>query len=338
MRLNKLLIMLGMMITCSVTSQAQTNIISGAGASFPAPLYQRWAQDAQRELGFQINYQSIGSGGGVNQITNRTVDFGASDAPVPEARLRENNLVQIPMIAGAVVMAYNVPGVTNLRLTPDLIVSIYTGDITRWNDPRIAAHNPGVRFPNLPIAAVYRGDGSGTTWIFTTYLSRVSDVWRQRTGAGTSVNWPAGIGARGNEGVANQVQRTPGAIGYMEISFAHVNRIPMAQVQNASGAWITPNADSSATALTSADWFARPSMEVDVINSPHAQGWPIMGVSYLLVPNNPTNRANAERVQQWVSWVMRNGDPAAQRLLYTVLPDTVKQRIQQVLTEQVRLP
>jgi phosphate transport system substrate-binding protein len=328
--------MLGMMVTCTVTSQAQT--LNGAGATFPAPIYHRWAADSQRDLGFQINYQSIGSGGGQNQIINRTVDFGASDAPVSETRLRENNLVQIPMIAGAVVMAYNVPGLTNLRLTPDLIVAMYSGQILRWNDARIQEVNPGVRLPNIPVAVVYRGDGSGTTWIFTTYLSRVSDAWRQRTGAGTSVNWPAGTGARGNEGVANQVQRTPGAIGYMEISFAHVNRIPMAQVQNASGNWITPNTESSANALASADWFARPSMEVDVINSTHAQGWPIMGVSYLLVPNNPSNRANAERVQQWVTWAMRNGDASAQRLLYSVLPDTVKQRIQQVLTEQVRLP
>lgn len=325
-----------MMVTCTVTSQAQT--LNGAGATFPAPIYHRWAADSQRDLGFQINYQSIGSGGGQNQIINRTVDFGASDAPVSETRLRENNLVQIPMIAGAVVMAYNVPGLTNLRLTPDLIVAMYSGQILRWNDARIQEVNPGVRLPNIPVAVVYRGDGSGTTWIFTTYLSRVSDAWRQRTGAGTSVNWPAGTGARGNEGVANQVQRTPGAIGYMEISFAHVNRIPMAQVQNASGNWITPNTESSANALASADWFARPSMEVDVINSTHAQGWPIMGVSYLLVPNNPSNRANAERVQQWVTWAMRNGDASAQRLLYSVLPDTVKQRIQQVLTEQVRLP
>ena len=335
MRLKKLLIMLGMIVTCSVTSQAQT--LNGAGATFPAPIYHRWAQDAQRDLGFQINYQSIGSGGGQNQIINRTVDFGASDAPVSMDRLRDNNLVQIPMIAGAVVMAYNVPGVTNLRLTPDLIVAMYSGQIVRWNDTRIQEANPGVRLPNLPLAPVYRGDGSGTTWIFTTYLSRVSEAWRQRTGAGTSVNWPAGTGARGNEGVANQVQRTPGTIGYMEISFAHVNRIPMAQVQNSSGNWIAPNAESSANALASADWFARPSMEVDVINSTHAQGWPIMGVSYLLVPTNPTNRVNAERVQQWVSWAMRNGDASAQRLLYSVLPDAVKQRIRQVLAEQVRL-
>lgn len=336
MRFNRLCAVLAICMGMSVASQAQT--INGAGASFPAPLYQRWAQDAQRDLSFQINYQSIGSGGGVNQISNRTVDFGASDAPVSDTRLRENNLVQIPMIAGAVVMGYNVPGVTNLRLTPDLIVSIYTGQILRWNDARIAAANPGVRLPNLPVAAVYRGDGSGTTWIFTTYLSRVNDAWRQRTGAGTSISWPAGIGARGNEGVANQVQRTPGAIGYMEISFAQVNRIPMAQIQNASGNWVTANAESSAAALESADWFAKPSMEVDVINTSHAQGWPIMGVSYLLVPLNPTQRVTAERVQQWVNWCMRNGDASANRLLYSVLPDAVKHRIQQVLAEQVILP
>jgi phosphate transport system substrate-binding protein len=338
MRLNKILMVLGVLITTHVSSHAQTNLVTGAGATFPAPIYHRWAADSQRDLGFTVNYQSIGSGGGQNQIINRTVDFGASDAPVSADRLAANNLIQIPMIAGAVVMAFNLPGVTNLRLTPDLIAAMYSGGIVRWNDARIQAVNPGVRLPNLPLAAVYRGDGSGTTWIFTTYLSRVSDAWRQRTGAGTSVQWPAGIGARGNEGVANQVQRTPGAIGYMEISFAHVNRIPMAQVQNAAGNWITPNAESSAAALSSADWFANPTMEVDVINTPHAQSWPIMGVSYLLVPNNPTNRVNAERVQQWVSWAMRSGDASAQRLLYTVLPDAVKQRIQQVLAEQVRLP
>lgn len=322
----------------STMSHAQPTAITGAGASFPAPLYQRWAQDAQREINVQLNYQSIGSGGGINQITSRTVDFGASDAPLSEDRLLQNNLVQVPVVMGAVVLAYNVPGVPPgaLRLSPDVLVDMYLGRITRWNDTRITSINPGLRIPNLPVGVVYRGDGSGTTWIFTNYLSRVNTSWRDQVGAGTSVNWPVGQGARGNEGVSNMVQRTPGLIGYMEISFAQINRLNQAQLQNAHGQFVAPNATTSRAAAANATWG--PSLVPDLINQPGETTWPIMGATYVILPVNPTHVDRSRATQNWITWVLQHGDATAERLYYVPLPEQVKQQVVQRLRDQIRTP
>lgn len=224
----------------SWTATAQN--ISGAGATFPAPIYQRWASEAQPQLGFNVNYQSIGSGAGVNQINNRTVDFGASDAPLDATRLATNNLIQIPTVTGSIVLAYNLPGVApgSLRITPEILADMYLGKITHWNDARIVGINPGIPLRRMSISPLYRADGSGTTWIFTKYLSEVSDQWRSQVGSATSVRWPTGQGARGNEGVSSMVSRSPGSIGYVESSFAVINRLSVAQLQNREGNFVSP--------------------------------------------------------------------------------------------------
>jgi phosphate transport system substrate-binding protein len=338
MKLRILLALLMASWGLSPEAHSQPQSITGAGASFPSPLYQRWAQSAQQEINVQLNYQSIGSGGGMNQIMNRTVDFGASDAPMTSDRLVQNNLIQIPMVMGAVVVAYNLPGVTAgaLKLTPDVLADMYLGNIRRWNDARITQLNPGVRIPNLPVGVVYRGDGSGTTWIFTHYLSRVSEAWRMRSGAGTSISWPAGQGARGNEGVANMVQRTPGLIGYMEISFAQINRLHMAQLQNAAGNFVPPNAQTSRAAATNANWGS--SLVPDLINQPGDQSWPIMGATYVILPANPTHAHRARAVNMWVTWTLDKGDVTAERLHYVPLPDVIKQQVLNRIQSEVRLP
>ena len=320
------------------TVAAQTMAITGAGASFPAPLYQRWAQDAQRDTQIQLNYQSIGSGGGINQIMARTVDFGATDAPLSEERLAQNNLIQVPITMGAVVLAYNLPGVQPgaLRLTPDVLADIYLGRITRWTDARIVSINSHIRIPNLPLGVVYRGDGSGTTWIFTNYLSRVSDTWKAQTGSGTNVSWPAGQGARGNEGVSNMVQRTPGLIGYMELSFAQVNRLSMAQLQNAHGAFVQSTTETNLATAQNANWGS--TLVPDLINQPGQLTWPIMGATYILIPTNPPQAMRSRAVTDWITWALTNGDGAAERLFYVPLPATIKQQVQQQMRERIQLP
>lgn len=331
---------MGVLALCAVgqTGHTQPVSITGAGASFPAPLYQRWANNAQQATGVQLNYQSIGSGGGVNQIISRTVDFGASDAPLSDERLAQHNLVQVPVVTGAVVLAYNLPGVPPgaLRLTPAVLADMYLGKIARWNHERISVVNPGVRLPNLPISVVYRGDGSGTTWIFTNYLSKISDEWKQLVGSATSVTWPVGQGARGNEGVSNMVQRTPGSIGYMEISFAQINRLSQAQLQNASGAFVSASAASSRAAVANAAWGT--SLVPDLINQPGADSWPIMGATYVIVPANPTQADKARGVQNWLSWALEQGDATAERLFYVPLTPPLKQQVLQRLRERVQIP
>jgi phosphate transport system substrate-binding protein len=319
-------------------AQAQPITITGAGATFPAPLYQRWATEAQTQTGVQLNYQSIGSGGGINQITARTVDFGASDAPLNADRLAQNNLVQVPLVMGALVLAYNLPGVPPgaLRLTPEVLVDIYMGRITRWSDVRVTQLNPGLRIPNLPLGVVYRGDGSGTTWIFTQYMSRVSEEWSTRVGAGTSISWPAGQGARGNEGVANMVQRTPGLIGYMEISFARINNLSMAQLRNADGHFVSATMATSRATAANANWGD--SLVPDLINQPGTQTWPIMGATYVLLPMNPVHADRARAVNTWLRWALQNGDTTAERLYYVPLPDTIKQQVLRRVQSEVRLP
>ena len=238
----------------AIAARAQTATITGAGATFPRPVYERWGQAAREAVGVTLNYQSIGSGGGINQITNRTVDFGATDAPRSEAQLREGNLIQFPTVMGSVVQIVNLPGVADnaLRLTSDTLVDLFLGRITRWNDARIAELNRELRLPNLPVSPVYRADASGTTFVFTTYLSRVSETWRAGPGASQSVQWPVGQGARGNEGIANTVRNTPGAIGYTENAYATVNRLITTQLRNKAGNFVRPEMPNFAAAAEQA--------------------------------------------------------------------------------------
>ena len=237
-------------------AMAQVPTVTGAGATFPRPLYERWSALARDAGAVQLNYQSIGSGGGINQITARTVDFGASDAPLTTEQLTERNLLQFPTVMGSVVLSANLPGVADnaLKLTPEVIADIFLGKITRWRDNRIVELNRGLTIPNLPLSIAYRADGSGTTWVWTTYLSRVSEEWKNGPGAGTSVRWPVGNGARGNEGVSNIIRNSPGTIGYIENAYAVVNRMPTTQIRNKAGNFMTPQpAAFNATAAT-ADW------------------------------------------------------------------------------------
>ncbi|GAA0592019.1 phosphate ABC transporter substrate-binding protein PstS [Craurococcus roseus] len=313
-------------LLASRTASAQAAQITGAGATFPRPVYERWGQAAREPLGIQLNYQSIGSGGGINQITNRTVDFGASDAPLSTDQLRQANLLQFPTVMGSVVPIVNLPGVQDnqLRLTPEVLVDLYLGRITRWNDPKLAELNRDVRLPNLPVAPVYRADASGTTFVFTTYLSRVSDAWKSGPGAATSVQWPSGQGARGNEGVSNTVRNTPGTIGYTENAYATVNRLVTTQLRNKSGNFIKPEMPAFLAAANTADWNT-PNFAADLVDLNGADVWPIVSPTFILLPTNPAaDKVDASRnTMRFFDWAFKNGDDAARRLEYIPLPDQV---------------
>jgi phosphate transport system substrate-binding protein len=311
---------------------AQQAQITGAGASFPRPVYERWGQQAREPVGVQLNYQSIGSGGGINQITNRTVDFGASDAPLAAAQLTERNLLQFPTVMGSVVLIVNLPGVADnaLRLTPDVLADLFLGKIARWNDARIAELNKDLRLPNLPVAPVYRADASGTTFVFTTYLSRVSEAWKSGPGAATSVQWPGGQGARGNEGVANTVRNTPGAIGYTENAYATVNRLVTTQLRNMAGKFVKPEMPNFLAAAKAADWSA-PNFAADLIDLDGDDAWPIVSPTFILLPTNPAadRVAGSLNTMKFFDWAYKNGDEAARRLEYIPLPDEVAAKVRE---------
>ena len=326
-----------MMSAISWSATAQN--ISGAGATFPAPIYQRWASEAQPQLGFNVNYQSIGSGAGVNQINNRTVDFGASDAPLDAARLATNNLIQIPTVTGSIVLAYNLPGVApgSLRITPEILSDIYLGKITHWNDARIVGINPGITLRRMSISPLYRADGSGTTWIFTKYLSEVSDQWRSEVGTSTSVRWPTGQGARGNEGVSSMVSRSPGSIGYVESSFAVINQLPTAQLQNREGNFVRPTAENVIAAANHAEFTPANGFVPNLLNQAGANTWPIVGATYLLIPTNAADPRRSAQVLQFVTWAFEHGDASAARLHYVPLPTAVKQELLRNLRAAIRV-
>ena len=309
---------------------AQQAQITGAGASFPRPVYERWGQQAREAIGVQLNYQSIGSGGGINQITNRTVDFGASDAPLPAAQLQERSLLQFPTVMGSVVLIVNLPGVADnaLRLTPEVLADLFLGKIARWNDPRLVELNKELRLPNMPVAPVYRADASGTTFVFTTYLARVSEAWKSGPGAATSVQWPGGQGARGNEGVANTVRNTPGAIGYTENAYATVNRLVTTQLRNKAGNFVKPEMPNFLAAATSADWNV-PNFAADLIDLNGAEVWPIVSPTFILLPTNPAaDKVEASRnTMKFFDWAYKGGADAARRLESIPLPEAAQAAI-----------
>lgn len=320
---------------------AQAATITGAGATFPRPLYERWSQAAREPLGVTLNYQSIGSGGGINQITARTVDFGASDAPLSTAQLTERRLMQFPSVLGSVVLSANLPGVADnaLRLTPEIIVDIFMGRVARWNDPRLVELNRDIRLPNLPVSPCYRADGSGTTWVFTTYLSRVSDAWRTGPGAGTAISWPAGNGARGNEGVSNIIRNTPGAIGYIENAYAVVNRMTTTQLRNKGGRFLAPEMPAFLAAAAAADWTV-PNFAADTIDLADPAAWPITSPTYILLPMDPpADKVAASRnTMRFFDWAFRNGGDIARRLEYIALPNAAHDLIRAAWARQVRDP
>src|SRR3989304_2875553 len=256
---------------------ARAELINGAGATFPYPLYSKWAYEYAKSTGLKLNYQSIGSGGGIKQVAAKTVDFGASDAPLGEQDLAKSGLTQFPMAIGGVVPVVNVPGIKpgELKLTGDVLADIYLGRITKWNDQRIASLNPGLKLAGDKITVVHRSDGSGTTWIFTNYLDKVSADWKKSVGVGTAVKWPTGVGGKGNEGVANYVSRIDGAIGYVEYAYAKQNKLSHAQMMNKDGAMVSPTEASFKSAAAGADWGSVPGMGVVLTDQPGKGSWPI---------------------------------------------------------------
>ena len=308
---------------------AQAQQITGAGATFPAPVYAKWGEAAKSATGLELNYQAIGSGGGINQITNRTVDFGASDAPVDPAKMEAARLLQFPSVMGAVVVIVNLPGVeTNtLKLDGPMVAEIYHGKITKWNDPRIAALNPGVALPNRAIAPVYRADGSGTTFVYASYLSAVDETWRAKVGAATSVKWPAGQGAKGNDGVAATVQNTPGAIGYVEYAYAKQNNLATIRLRNKAGQYVAPSMDAFTAAAANGDWANAKNFAVNLIDQPGETSWPIVSATFILMPTDPKDPVRSANVLKFIDWAYVNGDKVALGLEYIPLPDNVKSAV-----------
>jgi phosphate transport system substrate-binding protein len=307
---------------------ARADQITGAGSTLAQPVYGKWADTAQAATGITLNYQGVGSGAGQKLVFARTVDFGASDAPVPAAKLTQNKLLQFPTVIGAVDVVVNVPGVAPdaLKLTGKLVADIYLGKITNWNDKAIAAINPGVSLPDLPIAPVYRADGSGTTFVFTGYLSKISPDFKTTVGSSAAVSWPAGTGAKGTAGVAGAVKNTAGGIAYVESAYAALNHLTTVQLQNHDGAFLKPSLEAFAAAAAEADWSA-PNFAVDINNEPGGLSWPIVSATYVLLPTNPTDPARHAAVLKFFDWAFTSGDAPARGLQYIPLPDKVKSAV-----------
>jgi phosphate transport system substrate-binding protein len=314
--------------------------LNGAGATFPFPLYSRWFAEYNRaHPDVRINYQSIGSGGGIEQVKKGTVDFGASDAPLSDSQLKEMGrpVLLIPTVAGAIAMSYNIPGVgTGLRLTPQNIVALYTGGIKTWNDPGLQADNPGMKLPKMPITVVHRSDGSGTTFHFTSFLSAVSPEWSTKVGHGTSVEWPVGIGGKGNEGVAGAVKQTPGAIGYVELAYVKQNNLTYAVVKNKDGQWISPTLGATTAAAEggAAQMVKSRDVRVSIAYAPGATVYPIAGFTYLLIPQRQTDEVKGRALVEFLWWAIHDGEKDASQLLYAQLPPAVV-KIDEGLVRQV---
>ena len=303
--------------------------INGAGATFPNPLYSKWF-DAYRKVdpSVQINYQAIGSGGGQKQISEQTVDFGASDGPMSDeslAKAQGGKLLHLPTVAGAVVITFNVTGVKDLKLDGPTIANIFLGKITAWNDPAIAAQNKGVKLPDQEINTIHRTEGSGTTYIFTDYLSTVSPDWKAKVGKNTSVNWPAGLGAKGNEGVSGQIKQTPGSIGYVELIYALQNKLPYADVKNADGEYVKATLDSVTAALATAT--IPDDFRFSMVNAPGKASYPIAGVTWLLVYAQQKDAAKGKKLVEFLKWAYNEGEKMAPSLDYAPLPDALRARV-----------
>jgi phosphate transport system substrate-binding protein len=302
--------------------------LTGAGATFPYPIYSKWFSDYAAKSGVKINYQSIGSGGGIRQLTEGTVDFGASDAPMTDAELAKAKgpILHIPTVLGAVVVTYNVPGVTQpLKLTGDVVADIFSGKIAKWNDPRIKSLNSGAALPNQDILVVHRSDGSGTTYIFSDYLSAVSPAWAKAPGKGKELQWPVGVGGKGNEGVAGQVKQTPGAIGYVELAYAKQNGLPFASVKNGNGEFVAPSIESvtAAAAGAAAKLPANTDFRVSIVNASGAGAYPISSFTYLLIDKSGANPAKQKQLLAFLKWALSDGEQSAAALDYAPLPASV---------------
>ncbi|MDP2639588.1 MAG: phosphate ABC transporter substrate-binding protein PstS [Betaproteobacteria bacterium] len=313
------------------------NELTGAGASFPAPVYAKWAEAYQKATSVKMNYQSIGSGGGIKQIIAKTVDFGASDMPLKPADLDKDGLFQFPTVIGGVVPVVNVQGIKpgDLHLTGALLADIYLGKVAKWNDKAIADLNPQLALPNQDIAVVRRADGSGTTFIFTNYLSKVSAEWKQKVGEGTAVQWPVGLGGKGNEGVAAFVQRIPAAIGYVEYAYAKQNKLSYALMQNADGRFVAPDETTFKSAATGADWTRSAFAEI-LTNQPGKNSWPITGATFILMHKVQAKPEQGTEVMKFFDWAYANGDKMAADLIYVPLPDSLVKLIRSAWAANIK--
>lgn len=325
-----------LLAVCAIAGAASAEtLINGAGATFPYPIYSKWFSEyAKVDKSVKFNYQSIGSGGGIKQITAQTVDFGASDKFLTDAELKAapGKLIHIPTVMGAVVVTYNVLGVpTGLKLTAEDVSGIYLGQITMWNDARIANDNPGVKLPAKPIIVVHRTDGSGTTAIFTDYLSNVSADWKAKVGMGASVKWPVGLGGKGNEGVAGQVKSTNYTIGYVELAYAFENKLPFATLKNRDGHFVVPSIKSTSAAAAGAAKHMPADYRISLVNQPGKDAYPIAGFTWLLVYEHQKDAAKGKKVVEFLKWELKHGQKMAAALLYAPLPDNVVKMVQKTV-------
>jgi phosphate transport system substrate-binding protein len=325
MRMKQLLASIIVGVGALAAANSMAADMTGAGATFPYPVYAKWAESYKKATGNGMNYQSVGSGAGIKQIKAKTVDFGASDKPLPLEELDAAGLMQFPAIMGGVVTIVNLEGIAPgaMKLTGPVIADIYLGKITKWNAPEIAALNPGVKLPADDITVVHRADGSGTTFLFTDYLSKVSPEFKTKVGADASVKWAVGVGGKGNDGVASTVQRVKGAVGYVEWAFAKKNKIAHTQLKNKDGSFLQPDDENFKAAAASADWAKAPGFGVVLTDQPGKNSWPITGVSYILMHKSQADAVKGKEVIKFFDWSFKNGDAAAVELDYVPLPDTV---------------
>ena len=311
--------------------------IDGAGATFPEPIYAQWAFRYGELTGLKINYQAVGSGQGVAAIKAQTVDFGASDAPLKSDELREAGLIQFPMVIGGVVPIFNIKGVGagELRLTGELLARVFLGEVVKWNDRAIVEINPGLNLPDMPITVVHRADGSGTTWLFTNYLDKVSSKWHEKVGAGKSVSWPTGVGGQGNEGVTNMVKQIDGSIGYVEYAYAVQNNLSYGLLKNRHGNFVSPTIESFQAAASNANWDEAEDFYVVLVDQPGEQSWPITGASFILIRKDQPDAVKGEAMLKYFEWCYKHGAELAKELHYVPMPQNVVEMVEAVWREQV---
>ena len=323
--LKKIIVAMSATLALGAAASAQATDITGAGATFPAPVYSKWAETYKAQTGVGLNYQAIGSGGGIKQIKAKTVEFGASDKPLKIEDLNAAGLYQFPTVMGGVVPVINVPGISpgQVKLTGKVLAEIYLGNIKKWNDPQIVALNKGVNLPGLPITVVHRSDGSGTSFVFTNYLLMKDPNW-SKVGASDSVNWPTGVGGKGNDGVAAEVKQTLGSIGYVEYAYARQSHMTYTQMQTAQGAFVEPVAANFAAAAAHAHWDPAQGFYLLLLDQPGATSWPITAATFILVYKQQSSQADGAAVIRFFDWAYKNGNPAAEQLDYVPLPESVK--------------
>jgi len=321
-----------------ISTTAAATDITGAGATFPYPIYAKWADDYKKETGIGMNYQSIGSGGGIKQITAKTVDFGASDMPLKPEELDKSGLMQFPTVIGGAVPVVKLAGIEpgQLKLDGRTLGDIYLGKIEKWNDAAIAKLNPGVKLPATAISVVHRSDGSGTTFIWSNYLSKVNDEWKSKVGEGTAVNWPTGVGGKGNEGVASYVQRIEGSIGYVEYAYAKQNKMAYIVLKNKEGEYVAPSAKAFASAAAGADWKGAAGMYLILTDAPGKASWPVAGATFILMHKAQEKPENGKEVLKFFNWAYSKGDNMAEELDYVPLPDAVVKLIETNWKSQIK--